>query len=60
MKEKNNNSEGIQKLWAPWRMKYIEEIGIDKNENCIFCDKPSLNKDENSFILHRGKTCLAT
>ncbi len=50
-------AEGIQKLWAPWRMKYID--GIDNNDNggCIFCDKIQENDDKNNYILYRGKAC---
>lgn len=58
MNEKNSESSGLKKLWAPWRMEYIEAINTEKNENCIFCDKPSQNKDEKNFIVYRGKTCF--
>ena len=27
----------MEKLWAPWRMEYIQQ---PKKEGCIFCDKP--------------------
>ena len=44
----------MNKLWAPWRMKYIK--GIDKkDEGCIFCTKPQLSDDKNNLILLRGK-----
>lgn len=39
-------------LWAPWRMAYI--ANADKSEGCIFCDKPALERDEETHILHRG------
>lgn len=42
----------MKKLWAPWRMKFIQQI--DKSV-CIFCEKPSLNKDEENYIIYRGK-----
>jgi ATP adenylyltransferase len=41
----------MEKLWAPWRMEYI--LG-KKPENCIFCDKPRENRDEENLILYRG------
>ena len=51
----------MDKLWAPWRMKYIKE-GIDKPQNgCIFCKKakqPRAN-DKKNLILHRGKYAFA-
>ena len=45
---KNLNS-GCQKLWAPWRMKYIEESDPKVISGCIFCDKPA----DNAFYLNR-------
>jgi len=38
-------------LWAPWRVKYIEQ---PKPEGCILCDKPKANRDEDNLILFRG------
>ena len=46
----------MKRLWAPWRMKYIEQA--DKTEGCIFCTLPAENKDEEKLILHRGKTAF--
>ena len=46
----------MDRLWAPWRMKYIKE-GIDKPElGCIFCTKPALSRDRDreNLILCRG------
>ncbi|MCJ7812730.1 HIT family hydrolase, partial [bacterium] len=40
-------------LWAPWRMEYIENA--DKDEGCIFCDKPKENRDKENLIIHRGE-----
>ena len=41
-------------LWAPWRLKYIENA--DSAPACIFCDFPSQSaeNDERNFIVHRG------
>lgn len=47
-------------LWAPWRMKYIQNVDkVDDNE-CIFCKKPSLpkEKDRDNLLLFRGKKCF--
>jgi ATP adenylyltransferase len=40
-------------LWAPWRMDYILS---DKEEGCIFCDKPREQRDAANYILWRGRT----
>lgn len=46
----------MDRLWAPWRMKYIKE-GIDKPESgCILCTKPGESDDRSNLILYRGKT----
>lgn len=38
-------------LWAPWRIQYILS---DKDETCIFCDKPRQSDDAANLILWRG------
>jgi ATP adenylyltransferase len=42
----------MEKLWAPWRMAYLE---VTAPTGCIFCEKPSAGKDERNWILHRGE-----
>jgi ATP adenylyltransferase len=42
----------MEKLWAPWRMAYLE---VTAPSGCIFCVKPSAGQDEQSWILHRGE-----
>ncbi len=44
-------------LWAPWRMSYIES-GNEKDEECIFCSKPSEHRDEENLLLYRSKLCF--
>ncbi len=45
----------MKRLWAPWRVEYI--LG-EKESKCIFCEKPKQEKDEDNYILFRGKRCL--
>jgi ATP adenylyltransferase len=45
----------MKRLWAPWRIEYI--LG-EKEGKCIFCEKPQQEKDEDNYILFRGKRCL--
>ncbi len=41
----------MERIWAPWRIKYIQ---MEKTEGCILCDKPKQNNDVSNYILHRG------
>src|SRR5688500_2494802 len=41
----------MEKLWAPWRMAYIE---VSATPGCIFCEKPGDETDRQNWILHRG------
>jgi len=45
----------MEKLWAPWRMAYIE---MKSPPGCIFCNKPAENRDEENLILYRGETAF--
>ena len=40
----------MDRIWAPWRMEYIE--GHSDSSECLFCDLP---KSDQNLILHRGK-----
>ena len=42
----------MKQLWAPWRLQYILE---GNPEGCIFCTKPSEDKDKENLILFRGR-----
>ena len=42
----------MRKLWAPWRVEYIKS---DKTTGCIFCQKSEENRDQQNYILFRGK-----
>jgi ATP adenylyltransferase len=46
------------RLWAPWRMKYIQEAACGQQCGCIFCDKSEPENDESDLILFRGRTCF--
>ncbi len=45
----------MEKLFAPWRIRYIE---APKHEGCIFCDFPREKRDEERLILYRGDECF--
>ncbi|MDD5190335.1 MAG: HIT domain-containing protein [Dehalococcoidales bacterium] len=42
----------MKQIWAPWRMEYIK---MEKPANCILCDKPGENRDDENRILYHGK-----
>ena len=50
----------MQRLWSPWRSKYIAS-GVDsQKEGCIFCDiAASPDADASNFVLHRGQHAFA-
>lgn len=40
-------------LWAPWRIEYIAG---EKEQGCIFCDRPKEGNDKKNLILYNGQT----
>jgi len=46
----------MERLWSPWRSKYIESISgkDDGTKRCIFCEKFSAQKDEENLVVYRG------
>ncbi len=47
----------MERLWSPWRSKYIESIS-EKNDgaqkSCIFCEKFSGQEDDKNLVVYRG------
>lgn len=43
----------MERLWAPWRMEYIEKC--DEPCACIFCELPKKGNDRENLILFRGE-----
>ena len=44
----------MKRLWAPWRLEFIKSARLGKNK-CIFCEKPEEKKDDENYILFRGR-----
>ncbi len=44
----------MDKLWAPWRVKYITKI-VKKTKGCVFCSILKEKKDKKNFIIKRTK-----
>ncbi len=50
----------MERLWSPWRSKYIESFSEQKSgkkNGCVFCDKLAEKDDEKNLIVHRSKLC---
>jgi ATP adenylyltransferase len=47
----------MDKLWAPWRVKYISQIG--RHKGCVFCRILKEDKDAKNFIFTRRKHTFA-
>jgi ATP adenylyltransferase len=47
-----------QRIWAPWRLKYVKGAKDDAGGDCIFCAKPAAGDDEANLIVHRGERCF--
>ena len=49
----------MNKLFSPWRSKYIDTFSQPKpeKEECILCSAVSANNDEKNLIVMRGKLC---
>jgi ATP adenylyltransferase len=46
------------RLWAPWRMTYIEQPSTGTDDVNIFVDLPAKNSDREHLILYRGKVAF--
>ena len=46
----------MDKLWAPWRMRYIL---AEESDGCIFCDVVTREDDRGNLVLYRGSSCFA-
>lgn len=47
----------MDKLWAPWRIKYISKI--EKHKGCVFCRILKERKDSQNYIFIRRELCFA-
>lgn len=48
----------MDKLWAPWRVKYITTI-VKKKRPCVFCAILKEKKDKKNFIIKRTGSCFS-
>ncbi len=45
----------MQRMYSPWRSKYINSFSEPSGGECILCKAPSENDDDKNLILLRGK-----
>lgn len=45
----------MQRMYSPWRSKYINSFTENIGGECILCKAPSENDDKKNLILRRGK-----
>jgi ATP adenylyltransferase len=48
----------MDRLWSPWRFDYISSIGQSPS-SCVFCDILADDRDEENFVLRRGRNSFA-
>ncbi len=49
---------GETRLWAPWRMKYIEAAANSAEAGCFLCENPRHEDGEENLVLYRGRFCF--
>jgi len=43
----------VNKIWAPWRMKYI--LSDKKEDGCVFCNAYMTKNDEEKLVVYRSE-----
>jgi len=49
---------GAGRLWAPWRMKYIQAAANGEEEPCFLCENPKCEDCAENLVLYRGEHCF--
>jgi len=49
--------DGLERLWTPHRMVYIDSNSDANQQGCPFCAAPD-KSDEDALIVFRGQTCF--
>lgn len=47
-------TEQLDRLWAPWRLEYIE-TAVDSSGDCFLCEALSAGKDRERLLVSRGE-----
>jgi ATP adenylyltransferase len=49
----------MERLWAPWRMEYIDSARDEEPKGCLFCEAPKEGDDEKALIVARSEKSFA-
>ena len=45
---------GMEQVFAPWRIDWVERSGPDEFEDCVFCELPDREADRENYLLARA------
>ncbi len=48
----------MKRLWAPWRMEFLDNCSNEKTEGCILCTIISQKRDIDNYVLYRGSFAI--
>ena len=57
-KQDRDEEAGKTRLWAPWRMKYIEAAAQTGESGCFLCENPKQEDGPENLVLLRGRLCF--
>ena len=49
----------MERIWAPWRLEFVEAAANSDALACVFCEAPARGDDEAALIVRRGTSCYA-
>ena len=54
----SGHDPALSRLWAVWRMRYIEQLEVRTGDDDVFSELPKHEDGPGNLIVHRGKTCF--
>ena len=59
-RRRNRKAPPVQRLFSPWRSKYIETFSSPENkgDECVLCAAAASHKDDEEQIVARGERCF--
>jgi ATP adenylyltransferase len=55
----DQGEERLKRIWAPWRLDYVQAIHDDGEDECIFCLPPETDRDRERHVVVRRPDCVA-